>query len=56
MKRTNANQDGTQYQQLVMREGSLSTQLTSVKEGIQRLESQVERLQKTGSVTGGLCY
>lgn len=44
--RTKANQDGTQYQQLVMREGSLSTQLTSVKEGIQRLESQVERLQE----------
>ena len=39
-----AEQDRSQRQQLEMRQRSLSTQLESVREGIQRLQVQVERL------------
>ena len=42
--RQKAEQDRAQRQQLEMRERSLTTQLESVREGIGRLEIQVERL------------
>ena len=44
--RQTARHDRDRRQELAMREGSLGTQLTSINEGIGRLEVQVERLQE----------
>jgi chromosome segregation protein len=44
--RQTARHDRDRRQELAMREGSLTTQLTSIREGIGRLETQVERLQE----------
>ena len=44
--RQTARHDRERRQELAMREGSLTTQLTSIREGIGRLETQVERLQE----------
>lgn len=44
--RQTARHDRDRRQELAMREGSLKTQLNSIREGIGRLETQVERLQE----------
>ena len=44
--RQTALHDRDRRQELAMREGSLKTQLNSIREGIGRLETQVERLQE----------
>jgi len=44
--RQTARHDRDRRQELAMREGSLQTQLNSIREGIGRLETQVERLQE----------
>ena len=44
--RQTARHDRDRRQELAMREGSLTTQLASIREGIGRLETQVERLQE----------
>ncbi len=44
--RQTARHDRDRSQELAMRESSLNTQLTSIREGIARLEIQVERLQE----------
>ncbi|MDG2502764.1 MAG: chromosome segregation protein SMC [Porticoccaceae bacterium] len=44
--RQTARHDRDRRQELAMREGSLTTQLNSIREGIGRLETQVERLQE----------
>ena len=44
--RQTARHDRDRRQELAMREGSLTTQLNSIREGVGRLETQVERLQE----------
>ena len=44
--RQTARHERDRRQELAMREGSLKTQLNSIREGIGRLETQVERLQE----------